>query len=64
MDLQDLSQGISGICGAFLLHCTGMVEEGRKMERLMKETMEEWQEMEGKEKVVCVVDEVRENGRV
>ena len=41
-----------------------MVEEGRKMERLMKETMEEWQEMEGKEKVVCVVDEVRENGRV
>ena len=29
-----------------------------------EETVEGWQEMEGKEKVVCVVDEACENGRV
>ena len=34
------------------------------MERLLKETVEGWQEMEGKEKVVWVVDEACENGRV
>ena len=32
-----------------------MAEE-RREERLMKETVEEWQEMEGKEKVAWVVD--------
>ena len=30
----------SGSCGAFLLHCTGMVEERKEMKRLMKETVE------------------------
>ena len=44
----------------FLLHCTGLVEERMQMERLMKETVE----MEGKEKVVWVVDQACENGRV
>ena len=34
------------------------------MVRLMNETMEGWQEMEGKDKVVCVVDKACENGRV
>ena len=33
-----------------------MVEEKKEMERLMKETVDEWQEMEDKEKVVWVVD--------
>ena len=32
----------------FLLHCTGLVEERMEMERLMGETVEGWQEMEGK----------------
>ena len=36
----------------FLLHCTGMIEKRKEVEGLMKETVEEWQEMEGKEKVV------------
>ena len=35
-----------------------------EMEWLMKETVEGWQEMEGKEKVVWVIDEACENGRV
>ena len=35
-----------------------------EMERLMGETVEGWQEMEGKEKVVWVVDQACENGRV
>ena len=34
-----------------------MAEEIKKMERLMKETVEGWQEMEGKDKAVCVIDE-------
>ena len=34
-----------------------MVEERMEMERLVKETVEGWQEMEGKEKMVWVVDE-------
>ena len=34
------------------------------MERLMKETVEGWQEMEGKEKVVCLVDQACNNGRI
>ena len=34
-----------------------------EMERLMKETVEEWQEMDDKE-VVWVVDQACENGRV
>ena len=33
------------------------------MVRLMNEIMEGWQEMEGKDKVVCVVDKPCENGR-
>ena len=36
----------------YLLHCTGLVEERIEMERLMEETVEGWQEMEGKEMVV------------
>ena len=47
-----------------LLHCTGLVEERMEMERLMKETVEGWQEMEGKAKVVWVIDQACENGRV
>ena len=34
------------------------------MVRLMNEIMEGWQGMEGKDKVVCVVDKACENGRV
>ena len=34
------------------------------MVRLMNEIMEGWQEMEGKDKVVCVVDKACEIGRV
>ena len=49
---------------AFLLHCNGMAEERKEMMRVMNEIMEGWQEMEGKEKVVCVVDKACENGRV
>ena len=45
--------------------CTVMMSEERKeMVRLMNEIMEGWQEMEGKDKVVCVVDKACENGRV
>ena len=32
--------------------------------RLMDKIMEGWQVMEGKDKVVCVVDRACENGRV
>ena len=35
-----------------------------EMEMLMNEIVERLQEMEGKDKVVCVVDEACENGRV
>ena len=48
----------------FSLHCNGMAQERKEMVRLMNEIMEEWQEMEGKDKVVCVVDKACENGRV
>ena len=48
----------------FLLHCTGLVEERMEMERVMEENVEGWQEMEGKEKVVWVVDQACENGRI
>ena len=48
----------------FLLHCNGVAEERKEMVRLMIEIMEGWQEMEGKDKVVCVVDKACENGRV
>ena len=34
------------------------------MVRLMNETVEGWQEMKSKDKVVCVVDKACENGRV
>ena len=34
------------------------------MVSLMNEIMEGWQEMDGKDKVACVVDKARENGRV
>ena len=34
------------------------------MVRLINENVEGWQEMEGKHKVVCVVDKACENGRV
>ena len=45
----------------FLLHCKGMAEEGKEIVKLMNEIMEGWQEMEGKDKVVCVVDKACEN---
>ena len=48
----------------FLLHCKGMAEEGKEIVKLMNEIMEGWQEMEGKDKVVCVVNMACENGRV
>ena len=38
--------------------------ERMEMDRLMKKTVEGWQEMEGKKKVVWVVDQACENGRV
>ena len=41
-----------------------MAQERKEMVRLMNEIMEEWQEMEGKDKVVCVVDKACENGRL
>ncbi len=42
----------------------GMAEERKEMERLVNEIVEGWQEMEGKDKVVCVVDKACENERV
>ena len=62
-----MRRGRSGRCGAFLLHCNdvrGEEGDGEEMVRLMNEIMEGWQEMEGKDKVVCVVDKACENGRV
>ena len=44
---------------SILLHCNGMAEERKEMV-----IVEGWQEMEGKDKVVCVVDRACENGRV
>ena len=41
---------------SILLHCNGMAEERKEMVMLMIEIVEGWQEMEGKDKVVCVVD--------
>ena len=41
-----------------------MAEERKEMVRVMNEIMEGWQEMDGKDKVVCVVDKACENGRV
>ncbi len=40
-----------------MLHCACMVDERRQMETLMEKTVNEWPEMEDKEKVV-VVDKV------
>ena len=48
----------------FLLHCNGMAEERKEMVRVMNEIMEEWQEMDGKDMVVCVGDKACENGQV
>ena len=45
----------------FLLRCNGMAEERKEMVRVMNEIMEGWQEMDGKDKVVCVVDKACEN---
>ena len=41
---------------SILLHCNGMAKERKEMVMLMIEIVEGWQEMEGKDKVVCVVD--------
>ena len=41
-----------------------MAEERKEMVRVTNEIMEGWQEMEGKDKVVCVVDKACENGSV
>ena len=49
---------------SILLYCNGMAEERKEMMRLMNEIMEGWQEMEGKDKVLYVVDIACENGRV
>ena len=38
----------------FLLHCNDMAEERKEMVRVMNEIMEGWQEIEGKDKMVCV----------
>ena len=38
-----------------------MAEKRKEMVRVMNEIMEGWQEMEGKDKVVCVVDKACEN---
>ena len=43
-------------CRALLLHSNGMAEETKEMVRLMNEVMEGWQEMEGKDGVVRVVN--------
>ena len=48
----------------FFPHCTGLAEERKEMARLMNEIMEGWQEMEGKDKVVCLVDKACKNRRV
>ena len=42
----------------------GTAEERKEMVRLVNEIVDGWQEMEGKDKVVCVVDKACENGRV
>ena len=49
---------------SILLHWNGMAEERREMVRVMNKIMEGWQEMDGKDKVVCVVETKCENGRV
>ena len=41
-----------------------MAEERKEMVKVMNEIMEGWQEMDGKDKVVCVVDKACENGQV
>ena len=38
-----------------------MAEERKEMVRVMNEIMEGWQKVDGKDKVVCVVDEACEN---
>ena len=48
----------------FLLHYNGMAEERKEIVRVMNEIMEGWQEVDGTDKVVCVVDKACENGRV
>ena len=48
----------------FLLYCNGMAEERKEMVRVMNEIMEGWQEMDGKDKMVYVVDKACENGQV
>ena len=48
----------------FSLHCNGMTEERKEIVRLIIEIMVGWQEMEGKDKVVYVVDKACENGRL
>ena len=50
--------------GEVELHCNGMAEERKEMVKVMNEIMEGWQEMDGKDKVVCVVDKACENGRI
>ena len=41
-----------------------MAEERKEKVRVMNEMTEGWQEMDGKDKVVCVADKACENGRV
>ena len=41
-----------------------MAEKRKEMVRLMNEIVKGWQEMEGKDKVVYVIDKAYENGRV
>ena len=63
-DEQMCDEGKVGNVEHSLLHCNGLAEERKEMVRLMNEIMEGWQEMDGKDKVVCVVDKACENGRV
>ena len=41
-----------------------MAEERKEMVKVMNEIMEGWQEIDGKDKVICVVDKACENGQV
>ena len=52
-----------GVCiRNILLHCTWMVKEIMGMNRLKKEAVDVWQEMENKGKVLMVLDKACGSG--
>ena len=52
-----------GVCiRNILLHCTCMVKEIMGMNRLKKEAVDVWQEMENKGKVLMVLDKACASG--